>query len=85
MNATPAKRYITNNEAPLYLGLGRQTLPKLRLRGTGPVFRKFGRVCPVCGRGPRRMGERSPQALHFRKLGGMTCACTKLRSASRPN
>lgn len=43
MNATQAKRYLTNNEAALYLGLGRQTLPKLRLRGNGPVFRKFGR------------------------------------------
>jgi predicted DNA-binding transcriptional regulator AlpA len=43
MNATPAKRYLTNNESAAYLGLGRQTLPKLRLRGTGPVFRKFGR------------------------------------------
>jgi excisionase family DNA binding protein len=43
MNATPTKRYLTNNEAALYLGLGRQTLPKLRLRGSGPIFRKFGR------------------------------------------
>jgi excisionase family DNA binding protein len=43
MNATPTKRYLTNDEAAFYLGLGRQTLPKLRLRGTGPVYRKFGR------------------------------------------
>ena len=31
------------DEAAFYLGLGRQTLPKLRLRGSGPVYRKFGR------------------------------------------
>jgi excisionase family DNA binding protein len=43
MNTTPAKRYFTNDEAAAYLGVGRQTLPKLRLRGNGPVFRKFGR------------------------------------------
>jgi excisionase family DNA binding protein len=41
---TPAKRYLTNNEAAQYLGLGRQTLPKLRLLGSGPIFRKFGRA-----------------------------------------
>jgi excisionase family DNA binding protein len=44
MNAAPTKRYLTNDEAASYLGLGRQTLPKLRLRGNGPLFRKFGRT-----------------------------------------
>jgi len=43
MNATTQKRFVTNDEAARYLGLGRQTLPKLRLRGSGPIFRKFGR------------------------------------------
>jgi excisionase family DNA binding protein len=43
MNATPAKRYFTNNEAAMYLGLGRQTLPKFRLTGGGPPFLKIGR------------------------------------------
>jgi excisionase family DNA binding protein len=43
MNTTPTKRYLTNDEAAQYLALGRQTLPKLRLRGSGPTFRKFGR------------------------------------------
>ncbi len=44
MTAAAPKRYLTNDEAARYLGLGRQTLPKLRLRGSGPVFRKFGRA-----------------------------------------
>jgi excisionase family DNA binding protein len=34
---------MTNDEAAVYLGLGRQTLPKLRLRGDGPSFMKLGR------------------------------------------
>jgi excisionase family DNA binding protein len=44
MNSTPTKRYLTNDEAAQYLALGRQTLPKLRLRATGPMFHKFGRT-----------------------------------------
>ncbi len=44
MNAAPTKRYFTNDEAADYLMLGRQTLPKLRLKGTGPIFHKFGRT-----------------------------------------
>lgn len=43
MNATSTKGYLTNDEAAAYLRVGRQTLPKLRLRGSGPIFRKFGR------------------------------------------
>jgi excisionase family DNA binding protein len=37
-------RYLTTADAARYLAIGRQTLPKLRLRGSGPPFLKFGRT-----------------------------------------
>jgi hypothetical protein len=43
MTAKAAKKYLPNNEAADHLGLGHQTLPKMRLRGDGPPFLKFGR------------------------------------------
>jgi excisionase family DNA binding protein len=40
---TAPRRYLTTADAACYLAIGRQTLPKLRLRGSGPQYLKFGR------------------------------------------
>ncbi|MCW4460799.1 helix-turn-helix domain-containing protein [Sphingomonas sp. BT-65] len=36
-------RYLDNDEAAAFLKLSPRTLEKQRVRGGGPVFRKFGR------------------------------------------
>ena len=41
MSITP--QYLTNSEAAEFLKLSPRTLEKLRVLGTGPSFRKFGR------------------------------------------
>ena len=41
MTTTPS--YLTNDEAAEFLKLSPRTLEKLRVIGTGPRFRKFGR------------------------------------------
>ena len=41
MSTTP--QYLTNTEAADFLKLSPRTLEKLRVLGTGPRFRKFGR------------------------------------------
>jgi excisionase family DNA binding protein len=38
-----SRRYLTTADAARYLAIGQQTLPKLRLRGSGPPYLKFGR------------------------------------------
>lgn len=40
---TRALRYLTNDEAALFLKLSPRTLDKFRVQGGGPQFRKFGR------------------------------------------
>ncbi|MDP3746651.1 MAG: helix-turn-helix domain-containing protein [Phenylobacterium sp.] len=40
---TPARRYLSNDEAAEYLKLSPRTLEKQRVIGGGPKFRKFGR------------------------------------------
>src|SRR5450759_5341932 len=41
--ATRALRYLTNEEAAMFLKLSPRTLDKFRVLGGGPKFRKFGR------------------------------------------
>ncbi len=43
MTDTSPRRYLTTADAARYLAIGLQTLPKLRLRGSGPQYLKFGR------------------------------------------
>ena len=40
---TRALRYLTNEEAAMFLKLSPRTLDKFRVLGGGPKFRKFGR------------------------------------------
>lgn len=40
---TPARRYLSNDEAADFLKLSPRTLEKQRVIGGGPKFRKFGR------------------------------------------
>jgi hypothetical protein len=40
---TRALRYVTNEEAAMFLKLSPRTLDKFRVLGGGPRFRKFGR------------------------------------------
>ena len=40
---TGALRYLTNEEAAMFLKLSPRTLDKFRVLGGGPKFRKFGR------------------------------------------
>src|SRR5450759_2042342 len=41
--STLALRYLTNEEAAMFLKLSPRTLDKFRVLGGGPKFRKFGR------------------------------------------
>jgi len=43
LQASPAPRYLTNNEAAAFLRLSPRTLEKQRVIGGGPRFHKFGR------------------------------------------
>lgn len=43
VQAVPAARYLTNDEAAAFLRLSPRTLEKQRVIGGGPRFRKFGR------------------------------------------
>jgi hypothetical protein len=43
MNTLIDTQYLTNDEAAGFLKLSPRTLEKLRVVGTGPRFRKFGR------------------------------------------
>lgn len=38
----PARGYLRTADAAAYLGLGASTLERMRLKGTGPVFRRLG-------------------------------------------
>ena len=40
----PVQRLLSTAEAATYLGLAENTLRIARVRGTGPVYRKFGRT-----------------------------------------
>ena len=40
----PVQRLLTTAEAAEYLGLAENTLRIARVRGTGPVYHKFGRT-----------------------------------------
>jgi phage/plasmid primase-like uncharacterized protein len=57
MPDTTTRRYLNTADAARYLAIGQQTLPKLRLRASGPSYLKFGRS--VTGRVPMRRGPRS--------------------------
>jgi hypothetical protein len=41
-NQPPKKRFIADREVSAIYGLGEAKLKKLRMRGMGPEFRKFG-------------------------------------------
>ena len=43
---TRALRYLTNEEAAMFLKLSPRTLDKFRVLGGGPKFRKFGQQSP---------------------------------------
>src|SRR5207248_11216098 len=40
----PPRRVLRNRAAADYLGVSESTLPKWRMRGDGPAYRKLGRV-----------------------------------------
>lgn len=60
-------RYLNNDEAANFLKLSPRTLEKLRVLGTGPQFRKFGRrvvydVADLVTWSDQRIFERTTQA-----------------------
>jgi len=67
MNILNDIRYLTNDEAASFLKLSPRTLEKLRVLGTGPRFRKFGRrvvydVADLVGWSNERVFERTAQS-----------------------
>ena len=67
MNMLNDTRYLNNDEAAHFLKLSPRTLEKLRVLGTGPQFRKFGRrvvydVADLVTWSDQRIFERTTQA-----------------------
>jgi len=67
MNMLNDTRYLNNDEAANFLKLSPRTLEKLRVLGTGPQFRKFGRrvvydVADLVTWSNQRIFERTTQA-----------------------